>query len=99
METQIEWWRWVLLILLFGGLFGVWLWVNRGRLNWKAMAKPYEPQIKILERNWVTHQLSIFLVDVKGEKFLLARTPGNLSWQKLERDSEEAKTKKTEKVA
>ncbi len=91
METQIEWWRWILLIILFGVLFGVWWWVNRGKLNWKTLVKAPQSQIKVLERLWVSHQLALFLVEVGKEKFLLARTPGSLSWQKLESTATESK--------
>ncbi|MFZ5806707.1 MAG: flagellar biosynthetic protein FliO [Verrucomicrobiota bacterium] len=87
MEYSVEWWRWVLLIVLFAGLFGAWWWVNRGKINFQKLMTPPEPQIKIIERQWVSHGVAIFLVEVKGERFLLARTQGNVSWQKLESQS------------
>lgn len=91
MENPIEWWRWALLILLFGALFGAWLWVNKGKLNWKTLVQPTDPKIKVLEKYWVSGNLSLFLIEVKDEQFLLARTPGSLSWQKLETSSQEPK--------
>jgi flagellar biogenesis protein FliO len=90
MEYTVEWWRWVLLMVLFVGLFGAWWWVNRGKINLQKLMTPPEQNIKILERQWVSHGVSVFLVEVKGERFLLARTQGNVSWQKLESKSKSA---------
>ena len=82
-DNPIEWWRWVLMAALFAALFGMWWWVNRDKFSLKKLMEPPVSRIKVVERQWVSHQLTLFLIELDGERFLLARTPGSLSWQKV----------------
>jgi hypothetical protein len=84
MENTIEWWRWFILIAIFGSLLGLWWWVNREKLTWKKLTTPPQYKIKVLERQWVSNHLTLFLVEVDGNRYLLARTNGSLSWQPLD---------------
>jgi|GEM_PF-5455554 len=80
---QIEWWRLLLVALIFGGLFATWLWVKKGDLSLKGLVQPPNLKMKVLERQWLTSQTFIFLIEVEGARFLLARTHGGVAWQPL----------------
>lgn len=85
MEDSIElWWRILVIIVVLGALAALWLWINRDTLSWEKVVNPPARRIKILERHWLASQVALFLVEVDGQAFLLARTQGGLAWQPLE---------------
>ncbi len=79
----VEWWRLLVLALIFGVLFGVWWWLNRNKLSFQSLLKSREQQIVIEEQRWLNSRLSIVLVQVGDERFLLAQNQHGLAWQKL----------------
>lgn len=81
--STLHWWNWALLILLFGGLFAAWWYVNRGNLSFKKFIQPNTLKIKVLESRWVASQTFVSIVEVDGARFLLARTIGGVAWQPL----------------
>jgi flagellar biogenesis protein FliO len=81
--TSFEWWRLVILTLIFGVLFGLWWWVNRSKVNFQSLLKSREQLIKIEEQRWLNAHSSIALVQVGEERFLLAQNQHGLAWQKL----------------
>ncbi len=81
--TGHEWWRLVTLVIIFGVLFALWWWVNRGKVNLQSLLKAREQFIKVEEQRWLSSHLCIVLVQVGEERFLLAHNQHGISWQKL----------------
>jgi flagellar biogenesis protein FliO len=79
----VEWWRLAFLGLIFIGLFVLWWWVNRGRINFRGLLNPKEPKIKVEDQRWLNSRSSVVLVQVEGERFLLAQSQHGVAWQKL----------------
>jgi flagellar biogenesis protein FliO len=79
----VEWWRLLFFALIFVGLFILWWWVNRGRISFKNILKPSEPKIKVEDQRWLNSRSSVVLVQVEGERFLLAQSQHGVAWQKL----------------
>jgi len=79
--------RYVLLALLFAGLFGLWLWSRKqaarnGPLN--GMGTTF----KVLQKRWVDQRTGVCLVEAEEQTFLLAYTVGGgVSWQALDKSS------------
>jgi hypothetical protein len=74
--------RWVVLILLFAGLLGLWLWSKRqARLN-HPRGKAAAPGFKVTQKRWLDQRTGVCLVEAEGQGFLLAYTVGGgVSWQ------------------
>ena len=79
----MEWWRLVVLLIIFGLLLGIWWWVNRGRLNFQNLMRAREQQIQVEEQRWLNAHSCILLVQVGSERFLLAQGQHGVAWQKL----------------
>jgi flagellar biogenesis protein FliO len=76
--------RWILLVLLFAGLLGLWLWSRRQAAN-QGLPSGVGGSFKILQKRWVDQRTGVCLVEVEDKKFLLAYTVGGgVSWQPLD---------------
>jgi flagellar biogenesis protein FliO len=85
--------RWIILGLLFAGLFGLWLWSRRQAARQGLFGNTLGTSFKILQKRWVDQKTGICLVEAEDKTFLLAYTVGGgVSWQILEKtDSDSAK--------
>lgn len=92
LAETIELWRWGVLAVMMGGLLGVWLWANRGKGGtWKRFLTSPRSSIKVCDRRWIGAKTSVALIEVEGERFLLAQTPSAVSWQKMESKKKETR--------
>ena len=74
--------RYVLLGLIFAGLFGLWLWSRRQA----ALRGPQGPTLaspfRIVQKRWLDQRTGVCLVEAEEQTFLLAYTVGGgMSWQ------------------
>jgi flagellar biogenesis protein FliO len=78
--------RWILLVLLFAAMFGMWLWSRRqARLQGPLGSNPGS-SFKILQKRWVDQKTGVCLVEADEKTFLMAYTVGGgVSWQPLEK--------------
>ena len=81
--VSLPWWRVAVLGLIFVVLLGIWLWVNRERVNLRGLLQPSTHQIVFHEQRYVNPRTVVCLVEVEGERFLLAQSQGSLAWQPL----------------
>ncbi len=74
--------RWVVLILLFGGLLALWLWSrHQARLNNPA-GRAAAAGFKVTQKRWLDQRTGLCRVEAEGQSFLLAYTVGGgVSWQ------------------
>jgi flagellar biogenesis protein FliO len=84
MPESIEWWRWVVLFVILGGLFGVWYYLNRANLNLKNILQKKNTRLTIIERCWVDSRTTVTLLRIDNTDYLLAHNANGLGWQKLE---------------
>jgi len=78
--------RWTLLVLLFGSLFGVWLWSRRQAKGMGPLGPNTGGNFKVLQKRWVDQKTGICLVEAEEQTFLLAYTVGgSVSWQPLDK--------------
>ncbi|MEM9444122.1 MAG: flagellar biosynthetic protein FliO [Verrucomicrobiota bacterium] len=84
MIDVIEPWRLIALIFFMGGLVALWCWSNKGKIKVNGMISGKSSKINVIERRWIGSKESLILVEVEGEKYLLATGQGGSSWQKLE---------------
>jgi hypothetical protein len=81
--------RWTILVLLFAGLTGAWLWSRRQVAGRGAPGKELGPQFRILQKRWIDQKTGICLVEADQHQYLLAYTVGgSVSWQPLEKQTE-----------
>jgi hypothetical protein len=82
--------RYVILGLLFAGLFAVWLWSRKQAAERKALGKELGASFRILQKRWLDKGTGVCLVESEDRTFLLAYTAGGgVSWQPLEPKIEE----------
>src|SRR5476649_475674 len=80
--------RWILLGLLFAGLFGLWLWSRRQASRKGPLGSNPGSSFKVLQKRWVDQRTGVCLVEAEEQIFLLAYTVGGgVSWQALEKAS------------
>ena len=92
--------RWVLLGLLFAGLFGVWLWSRRQAAAKGLNGGPNGGSFKVLQKRWVDQRTGVCLVEAEEKVFLLAYTVGGgVSWQALDKTPTAAKSSPAPLVA
>ena len=74
--------RWIVLVLLFGGLFALWLWSRRqARLN-NPLGRNPAAGFKVTQKRWLDQRTGVCLVETDAQSFLLAYTVGGgVSWQ------------------
>jgi hypothetical protein len=74
--------RWIILGLLFAGLFGLWYWSKRqARLNGPLGRNPGS-SFRVTQKRWVDKGTGVCLVEVDDQTYLLAYTAnGGVSWQ------------------
>jgi hypothetical protein len=78
--------RWILLGLLFVGLFGLWLWSRRQAAGHGPLGSNPGSSFKVLQKRWVDQRTGVCLVEAEEQTFLLAYTVGGgVSWQVLEK--------------
>jgi flagellar biogenesis protein FliO len=83
--------RWVLLVILFAGLFALWLW-SRKQVAAQTISGGGNSSFKILQKKWVDQRTGICLVEAEDRKYLLAYTVGGgVSWQVLEKSAADVK--------
>jgi hypothetical protein len=74
--------RWIILGLLFAGLFGLWYWSKRqAKLNGSSGKNP-GCSLKVMQKRWIDKGTGVCLVEAEGQTYLLAYTAnGGVSWQ------------------
>lgn len=79
----LDWWRWLLLAVMFGGLgWAAWWAKRRGAGSGSA---PGRGRLRVVERCWLDARTSVAVVECDGRTFLLARQAGGaLAWQPVE---------------
>jgi flagellar biogenesis protein FliO len=78
--------RWILLGLLFVGLFALWLWSRRQASRQGPLGANGGSSFKVLQKRWVDQRTGVCLVEAEDQTFLLAYTVGGgVSWQPLEK--------------
>jgi hypothetical protein len=78
--------RWTLLVLLFGGLLGVWVWAKRKAAALGTPTSAPGSSFKVLQKRWVDQRTGVCLVEAEEKIFLLAYTVGGgVSWQPLDK--------------
>jgi len=83
----LAWWRLGLLGLLFAALLGIWFYLNRSRLNLRGLGSlgtPAGRKIEVKEQRWLNSRTAVALIEVDGQRFLLAYGPDTASWQSLQ---------------
>jgi hypothetical protein len=95
MPETLEWWRWVSLLVILGGLFGLWYYLNRSNLKLKNLLQKKESRITIVERAWVDNRTTVSIINVDGVEYIFAQNPSGLVWQKLEHSDRMKQTTKT----
>ena len=85
--------RWVILGILFVGLFGVWLWSRRQAAERRALGKEIGASFRILQKRWLDKGTGVCLIEAEDKTFLLAYTAGGgVSWQEVAPKTEELVT-------
>ena len=76
--------RWIILGLLFVGLFGLWFWSKRqARANGPLGKNPGNP-LRVMQKRWIDKGTGVCLVEAEGDTYLLAYSAnGGVSWQPL----------------
>jgi hypothetical protein len=78
--------RWILLVLLFAALFGLWFWSRRQAKLQGPLGNNPGSSFKILQKRWIDQKTGVCLVEADEKTFLLAYTVGGgVSWQPLEK--------------
>ena len=78
--------RWILLVLLFAGLFGLWFWSRRQASGRATLNGATGSTFKVLQKRWVDQRTGVCLVEAEEKIFLLAYTVGGgVSWQALDK--------------
>ncbi len=84
MAETMTWWRWLLLALFFGALGGVALWARRGAGRFEDILRRSSSRLLVRETRWLANRASVALIEVDGQTYLLAQSPGGVAWQKVE---------------
>ena len=78
--------RWIILGLLFAGLFGLWLWSRRQAAGKRMIGQNLGAKFTVLQKRWIDQRTGICLVEAEEKTFLLAYTVGGgVSWQAVEK--------------
>ncbi len=84
--SHLAWWRFALLGLLFAALLGIWFFLNRSRFslgNLRSFGAPGRGKIEVKDQRWLSSRIAVALVEVDGQRFLLAHGPDAVAWQPL----------------
>jgi hypothetical protein len=85
--------RYVILGLLFAGLFALWLWSRKQALERKTLGKELGASFRILQKRWLDKGTGVCLIEAEEKTFLLAYTAGGgVSWQEVAPKTEELVT-------
>ena len=78
--------RWIILGLLFAGLFALWFWSQRQARANGPRGKNGGNSLRVTQKRWIDKGTGVCLVEAEGQTFLLAYTAsGGVSWQPLEK--------------
>lgn len=87
--------RWILLLLIFSGLFGVWLWSQYRSRSCVIINRSAVGPVKVVQKIFVDYRTGICVVESEKRTYLLAYTAaGHVSWQSLDANVDEKKEKK-----
>jgi hypothetical protein len=82
--------RYVILGLLFAGLFAVWLWSRRQAAKRNPLGKDLGASFRVVQKRWLDKGTGVCLIEAEEKTFLLAYTVGGgVSWQEVEPKAEE----------
>ena len=77
--------RYVILGILFVGLFAMWLWARKQAAQRKVLGKDPSASFRVTQKRWLDKGTAICLVEAEEKTFLLAYTVGGgVSWQAVE---------------
>lgn len=83
--------RWIVLVLLFAGLFGLWFWSKRQARQNNPRGKNPNAGFKVTQKRWLDQRTGVCLVEAEGQSYLLAYTVGGgVSWQPVAKIPAEA---------
>jgi hypothetical protein len=78
--------RFILLGLIFAGLFGLWFWSRRQAAGKTLNGQALGARFTILQKRWLDKGTGVCLVEAEDKTFLLAYTAGGgVSWQAIEK--------------
>jgi hypothetical protein len=84
--------RWIILGVLFAGLFGLWYWSKRQNRFAGPLGKNATSSLRIMQKRWIDKGTGVCLVEAEGETYLLAYTAnGGVSWQPMAKKPSEKK--------
>jgi hypothetical protein len=76
--------RWIILGVLFAGLFGLWYWSKRQTRFAGPTGKNAGSSLRVMQKRWIDKGTGVCLVEAEGETYLLAYTAnGGVSWQPM----------------
>jgi hypothetical protein len=82
--------RYVILGVLFVGLFALWLWSRQQAAKRHPLGKDLGASFRIVQKRWLDRGTGVCLVEAEDRTFLLAYTTGGgVSWQEVEPKLEE----------
>ncbi len=89
LTPPLAWWRLAAMGLLFACLLGIWFYLNRSRFSLGSLRSLGSPaaagrKIEVRDQRWVSSKVAVVLVEVDGQRFLLAHGPDTASWQSLQ---------------
>jgi hypothetical protein len=81
--------RYVILGVLFAGLFGLWLWSRKQAALRNPLGKDLGASFRIKQKKWLDKGTGVCLIEAEEKTFLLAYTAGGgVSWQEVEPKAE-----------
>ena len=88
--------RYVLLGLLFAGLFAAWWWSRQQAKANGTLGSQLGGTFKVLQKRWVDQRTGVALVEAEEQTFLLAYTVGGgVSWQPVAKSPAKKKEEPT----
>lgn len=77
--------RWIILGLIFAGLFAAWYWSWRQKRQDQGTGNAGST-FKVLKKRWVDQRTGVCLIEAEEQTFLLAYTVGGgVSWQPVDK--------------
>jgi hypothetical protein len=79
--------RWVILFLLFAGLFALWVYAKRQAGLRQGPTGTTTGGFKVLQKRWIDQRTGVCLIEANDKSYLLAYTVGgSVSWQPLDKN-------------
>jgi len=80
--------RWIILFLLFAGLFAFWVYAKRQAAIRQGPAGATTGGFKVVQKRWIDQRTGVALIEANDKTYLLAYTVGGgVSWQPLDKDA------------